>query len=84
MLRHGESPEKPQYGNHLFLDNPPFRITLSPPPFFFLEKISRRSLFPPILKKPNSPNFMRRRERVRTMLGLQFYHKRDSGTGVFL
>ena len=27
MLRHGESPEKPQYGNHLFLDNPPFRIT---------------------------------------------------------
>ena len=63
---------------------PPHFAFLSPPPPPFLEKIFRRPLFPPILKKPNSPNFMRRRERDRTMLGLQLYHKRDSGTGVFL
>ena len=81
MLHHEESPEKPQYGNHLFLDNP---LISHYSPLPFLEKIFRRPQFPPILKKPNSPNFMRRRERVRTMLGLQLYHKRDSGTGVFL
>ena len=33
MLRHGESPEKPQYGNHLFLDNPPISHYSLPPPF---------------------------------------------------
>ena len=39
MLRHGESPEKPKYGNHLFLDNPPIsHYSLPPPPFFFSRK----------------------------------------------
>ena len=32
MLHHDESPEKPQYGNHLFLDNP-LISHYSPPPF---------------------------------------------------
>ena len=44
MLHHEESPEKPQYGNHLFLDNPPFRITLSPPPPFFFSRKNFQTL----------------------------------------